>query len=279
MKLRNSIFLLILCAITAQGCADKQFKEKKSLIQAVNKFYTAILNKDISAIYEYFPDEFKNIRNKDDFLKLSAQYSKEDIMNAFSLVEISRFEIKEIQPLHDDTYEVTAIIHSQNPPQMMKDIMKWKKTGRHWENISYKKLVSNLIQSVQDKQINTVEQIMDLRKCKNQIQKLTMAVWDYLTAKKLTFAEFKTVGADKWVELLHKENKFIEQTPPKCPKEGIYTVKYNTADKKLTIECQKHASISLPFEFSTLTEQDNVEKNIIEPDNTQKINMEKENQG
>lgn len=287
MKLRNAFALMIL--VTVCGCGDKKYNEKKTLIQAVDKFYTAIIKKDLSQIYGYFPDEFKNMRNKEEFLKLTSEYPPEDIMNAFSLLAISRYEIKEIQPLSDGTYEVTTIIHSQNPPQMMKDIMKWKKSGETWENISYEKLVSNLIQSVQDKQVNTVEQIMELRKCKNQIQKLTMAVWDYLTAKKYTYAEFKTIQPEKWAEILQKENCFIDGNAPKCPSDGEFTVKYNTAEKKLVIECSKHTSIALPFEFTALSEQDNTGKTKVEPenvesdnielDNAEPVNVEKENQG
>ncbi len=260
-KIVNKFIILTLSFFFIWGCSDNSdFKDKKSLILAVNGFYDSILKKNLADIYEYFPPTFKELRSKEEFMKVVNLYSKEEVMNAFALLPIKKYSIDTIRPLGKKRYEVTVIIHPTAQPKLMKDIMIWKKNGKEWVNESYAKLVKNLISSIHNRQASLENQVIQFKQCKTIMQDLAVCVWDYCSSTRMTTEEFKTIDKFRWVDLLNEYNVFSNTKIPQCPTHGIYSVEYDEQDGKLKIQCSHHSSIEIPFQFTKIPLNSNIGK-------------------
>ena len=246
---------MLILLFFVSGCADSEFEQKKSLIVAVNRFYDAILVQDLDRIYEYLPDEFKKIRAKADFRKFMGQYSKQNIMGAFGLVSIYKFEIQEIKPVGKNSFEVTVIIHEKKTRKKMQDIMTWQMSNSGWENVSYKKVVNNLIKDVVGTNEKVEEKILLLNDCKIQMKYLVMLVWEFCNEKKLSLKEFQDVRPDLWINLLDQNGKFINEPKPQCSSGSAYSVVYDAKQGNIVVTCPNHTSVAVPYKFVTPKEK------------------------
>ncbi len=178
------------------------------------------------------------------------KYPKQNIMGAFGLLPIYKFEIKEIEPAGKDTFEVTVVIYEKKTRRKMKDIMKWRKTPSGWENSSYKEVVNNLIKDVVASNEKVEEKILMLNKCKTQVKYLSMLVWEYCNEKKISLDKFKSVRPDLWLNLLEQSGSFANEPKPRCPFGGVYTVTYDEKKGNIVVKCSKHSSVSVPYKFA-----------------------------
>ena len=134
----------------------------------------------------------------------------------------------------------------------MMDIMTWEKHDGEWVNVTYRDLVAGLLENVHQKQKNILNQVFELRQCKNEMQGLILALFDFITAYDMGLADFMAIAPDHWLTVLQKEGKLVDGIP-QCPAGGEYTVSYDRVDKKLVFSCSKHSSIAIPFEFSDMS--------------------------
>jgi len=252
---KKMVFFVFIMVFFVSGCEDKEYAQKKSLVIAVNRFYDAILTQDLDRIYEYLPDEFKKIRDKEDFRKFINQYSKQNIMAAFGLVPIYKFEIRKIQSVGKNSFEVTVAIHEKKTRKKMKDIMTWQVSSAGWENVSYKKVVNNLIKNVAGTNEKIEEKILLLNDCKTQMKYLAMLVWEFCNEKKLSLKEFRDVRPDHWINLLDKNAVFINETRPQCPSGGTYSVMFDAKQNNIVVKCPNHTSVAVPYKFATSEEK------------------------
>lgn len=238
------------------GCGESQtFDMKKKLILSVNKFYDAILERDLQQIYEYFPDEFKQERSLDEFLAVAQKYSDEELMGAFALLPIESYEISSISKLDLNRYEVTVIIDPADKDVKMKDIMIWRRLGPDtWENESYKKLVSNLIESALDRGTESAQVMVESKVCKTRLQHLMLAVWEYTTRHNLSVDQFNSMSYDDWIKKLSEEEMFVENKIPACPTDGSYTISYDPETNEIVVDCSSHSAMKIPFKFGIKTQ-------------------------
>lgn len=252
---KKVLFFMFISVFFVSGCGDREYEQKKSLIVAVNRFYDAILVQDLDRIYEYLPDEFKKIRDKEDFRKFIDQYSKQNIMGAFGLVSIYKFEIKKIESVGKNSFEATVIIHEKKTRKKMQDIMTWQMSDAGWENVSYKKVVNNLIKDVIGTNEKVEEKILLLNDCKTQMKYLAMLVWEFCNEKKLSLKEFRDVRPDLWINLLDQNGKFINETKPQCSSGGTYSVVFDAEQGNIVVKCSHHTSVAVPYKFVTPKEK------------------------
>lgn len=254
MRTLPIVICTILCCIVACGCADKSYEEKKSLIAAVNRFYDTIITRDIAGLYSYFPETFTDTVSQKQFLTAVEGQSMRFVLNAFGLLEIKRYKIHSIVKQNDDSYRVTVHIYPEDTPNKMADIMTWQKQGESWVNVTYKELVANMIENAHRQQKDIVRQLFELKQCKNEMQELILATFDFVTSHSMTLGDFQAIEPDKWVSVLEKENKFVTGDTPRCPADGTYSVTYGRNERKLIFSCSKHASIAIPFEFDNMAD-------------------------
>ncbi|MDX9701536.1 MAG: hypothetical protein RBU23_00685 [Candidatus Auribacterota bacterium] len=255
MKAIRTAFFIFVCTLLSGmfiGCNNSPYKDKKELVRAVEQFYDMIVAADISALYSYFPDSFTTKVTKEQFLKSVEGQSVSFVLNAFALTKIQRYKIHSVKKIGHGAFQVTVHIYPEANLQKMADIMTWKYLDGKWVNTTYSELVEGLIENVKQKQQDILKQLFELKQCKNAIQELILALFDFMTTHNMGLADFSAVESDKWVSVLEKEGKFVSATPH-CPSEGIYTVTYDRSSRKLIFSCSKHTAIAIPFEFKDMT--------------------------
>ena len=251
--MKRLVTLLIFTAFFVSGCSDKSYEKKKTLIHAVNKFYDTIVKEDINGLYDYFPDSFKQKLSKEKFLESFKDVSKKDVLNMFNLLQLKKYEIDSIDKIDKNLYEVIVIIYPLDPPEENKDvvdIMNWEYLNGRWENVSYKKLIANMISEAVEEQKDMVNGFVEKKICKNRLQELIIAFWSFYAQNNLSYQEFKVVAPDGWISVLEKNKKPADPEIKTCPAEGKYTITYDLEKKALVFACSEHGEISLPFVFS-----------------------------
>lgn len=242
---------IILCGLFLlfhTSCEDKSFKQHRSLVTAVRTFYDAVTAQNIEAIYTYFPDELKELYTRQEFVALLETQTKKEILGAFALLPLRRYKIDTIHRISEKMFEVTVIIYPQKMPPM-KDIMKWELNNNSWENISYKNLVKNLIENYKEQQSRILSNIIAFKQCKNQLQHLALALWEYCSREGITMNKFESMPSNKWISTLQENTMFINNIVPTCPAGGEYSIEYDGKDEKFIFNCSQHPPISLPFRF------------------------------
>ncbi len=245
------LLIVLLCSLFVAGCQDQSYNEKKSLIRAVQGFYDAIMEADMATLYDYFPQSFTTQFAKEQFLKSVAGQPDEFVLNAFSLVRIKRYSIDTVRKKEPGVYDVTVYIYPITSQQKMVDIMTWEKLDGGWVNVTYRDLVAGLLDNVHQKQKDILDQVFELRQCKNEMQELILALFDFITAYDMGLADFMGIAPEQWISVLQKEEKLVDGIP-QCPAGGEYSVLYDRVEKKLIFSCSKHSSIAIPFEFSDM---------------------------